>query len=218
MKCNTNLCTGCCKHVMTFKGLCCECGIDTTVEYTKQNLINLDWALGFCPNEHRGLRASSVKAVQELFIQDNHSLIQGGKLRIVLDLDETLIHTIRTMLPKPAVTPTPSYQQHHHHHHNHFHSVAFNAVTYDTIDEQHDTPMDVEEDLASMLEAHLESAACSIIEMPIRSLIEPPGFISSILRNKRQGPVSMWVSSNIGVLPTISRILEYTFIIASVTL
>src|SRR5438874_7473972 len=36
---------------------------------------------------------------------------------------------------------------------------------------------------------------------PMRSLMEPPGFWDSSLRNSWQGPVSMRVTSTIGVLP-----------------
>jgi hypothetical protein len=49
------------------------------------------------------------------------------------------------------------------------------------------------------------ASAASIIERAMRSLIEPPGFWFSSLRNRRQTPVSMWVTSTIGVSPIRSR-------------
>jgi hypothetical protein len=48
-------------------------------------------------------------------------------------------------------------------------------------------------------------SAASIIESPIRSLIEPAGFWFSSFRNSRQGPASSFVASIIGVLPIIAR-------------
>src|ERR1700679_2981667 len=44
-------------------------------------------------------------------------------------------------------------------------------------------------------------SAASIIDLPMRSLIEPPGFWLSSLTNRRHGPVSNLLSSTIGVLP-----------------
>src|SRR5690606_11572171 len=44
-------------------------------------------------------------------------------------------------------------------------------------------------------------SAASIIDRAMRSLIEPPGFWLSSFRNRRQGPVSIRVTSTIGVLP-----------------
>ena len=39
------------------------------------------------------------------------------------------------------------------------------------------------------------------MEMAIRSLIEPPGFWDSSFSSRRHGPVSIFVTSTIGVLP-----------------
>src|SRR5580692_4262485 len=47
-------------------------------------------------------------------------------------------------------------------------------------------------------------SAASIIESPMRSLIEPPGFWFSSLANSRHGPVPSRVSSIMGVLPISS--------------
>src|ERR1700679_3064131 len=44
-------------------------------------------------------------------------------------------------------------------------------------------------------------SAASIIDLPMRSLIEPPGFWLSSLTNRRHGPVSNLLSSTIGVSP-----------------
>ena len=49
------------------------------------------------------------------------------------------------------------------------------------------------------------ASAASIIESAMRSLIEPPGFWFSSLRNRRHGPVSSRVTSSIGVRPISSR-------------
>lgn len=75
---------------MILHGLCVECG-DVVSEKTKR--VNLDWigqALGFTGSVH----ASKEFAV-EMYRVDNRSLQQTGKLRLVLDLDETLIHSTR---------------------------------------------------------------------------------------------------------------------------
>jgi hypothetical protein len=52
------------------------------------------------------------------------------------------------------------------------------------------------------------ASAASIMDLPMRSLIEPPGLRSSSFRNSRQGPVSMRVTSCIGVLPMASSTVE----------
>src|SRR5690606_1349720 len=44
-------------------------------------------------------------------------------------------------------------------------------------------------------------SAASIIDRAMRSLMEPPGFWLSSFRNRRHGPVSIRVTSTIGVLP-----------------
>ncbi|MNE29663.1 hypothetical protein D3C80_1231530 [compost metagenome] len=44
-------------------------------------------------------------------------------------------------------------------------------------------------------------SAASIMARAMRSLMEPPGFWLSSFRNRRQGPVSIRVTSIIGVLP-----------------
>src|SRR5690606_20534792 len=44
-------------------------------------------------------------------------------------------------------------------------------------------------------------SAAAIIDRAMRSLIDPPGFWLSSLRNRRHGPVSILVTSTIGVLP-----------------
>src|SRR5690606_35713741 len=44
-------------------------------------------------------------------------------------------------------------------------------------------------------------SAAAIIDRAMRSLIDPPGFWLSNFRNSRHGPVSIFVTSTIGVLP-----------------
>jgi hypothetical protein len=58
-------------------------------------------------------------------------------------------------------------------------------------------------------------SASSIIDTPMRSLIEPAGFSSSSVRKSAQGPVSSLLISSIGVLPTISSTLPYTFMVVA---
>src|SRR5947209_7056013 len=48
-------------------------------------------------------------------------------------------------------------------------------------------------------------SAASIIDRPMRSLIEPVGFWFSSLTNSRHGPVSSCRTSTSGVLPMVSR-------------
>ena len=50
-------------------------------------------------------------------------------------------------------------------------------------------------------------SAASIIERPMRSLIEPPGFWLSSFTNSRHGPVCKVRSSTSGVLPIKCRTL-----------
>jgi hypothetical protein len=47
-------------------------------------------------------------------------------------------------------------------------------------------------------------SAASIMARPMRSLIEPPGFCDSSLRNSVQGPVSKRLTRTSGVLPISS--------------
>jgi len=51
---------------------------------------------GFC-----GLQANSSKIVQQIFKQDYQSMRQNGKLRLVLDMDETLLHSVKTNIQDP---------------------------------------------------------------------------------------------------------------------
>ena len=50
-------------------------------------------------------------------------------------------------------------------------------------------------------------SAASIIDLPMRSLIEPPGFWFSSFRNSRHGPASSFLASMSGVLPMLSSTL-----------
>lgn len=102
----------CCKHEMTFRSLCMSCGAKITDKKSnskKNKEINLDWMLGACSASFKGLRASSHSAIRELYINDYKTLLATKKLRLVLDFDETLIHTIQTPLP-PKLTCSFEHQ------------------------------------------------------------------------------------------------------------
>jgi TFIIF-interacting CTD phosphatase-like protein len=76
---------------LILEGLCVECGDAVSDKSSKR--VNLDWigrAFGFTGPLH----ASKEFAV-EMYRVDNRNLQQNGKLRLVLDLDETLIHSTR---------------------------------------------------------------------------------------------------------------------------
>lgn len=96
-----------CKHELTYKNLCCQCGEDMTAEQSqvsskipsptsrsKSPNISLDWMLGTCPADYHGLRATN-SVLKNLYVNDYKSLIQQKKLRLVLDFDETLVHTVQ---------------------------------------------------------------------------------------------------------------------------
>src|SRR5690606_12788382 len=55
-----------------------------------------------------------------------------------------------------------------------------------------------------------DASAASIMDLPMRSLIEPPGFWLSSFRNSRHGPASSFFTSCIGVLPIASSTLPKT--------
>jgi hypothetical protein len=55
------------------------------------------------------------------------------------------------------------------------------------------------------------------MDRPMRSLIDPPGFIISSFRNSSHGPVSMRRKCSIGVWPIISRAFEYTCMLMLLT-
>lgn len=76
-----------CNHQLTFRGLCCNCGFDTTTIPEKVDKIKLDF---LCP----GVKANNKQFVLEkIFKQDHKMMLQNKKLRLVIDLDETLIHS-----------------------------------------------------------------------------------------------------------------------------
>jgi TFIIF-interacting CTD phosphatase-like protein len=98
-------------HDLTYRGLCASCGVDTEVvmnqlrkhnnatqySHADQLSLNLDWIVpGFC-----GLQANSSHIVQQIFKQDYQSMLQNGKLRLVLDMDETLLHSVKTPIDGP---------------------------------------------------------------------------------------------------------------------
>lgn len=81
-----------CQHSCTFKSLCVDCG---TVVQTikKKESFSLDWI-------SPGLSVSKEYAVENMYKKENNVLLDRKKLRLVLDLDETLIHCIKIDKPK----------------------------------------------------------------------------------------------------------------------
>lgn len=61
-----------------------DCGSNTTIN----DSINLDWL-------HHGLVAHKKYAIDQMYNRDSLALIERKKLRLVLDLDETLVHCIQ---------------------------------------------------------------------------------------------------------------------------
>jgi len=98
-------------HDLTYRGLCASCGVDTEAlsnikkpvsqfqTPTDKLSLSLDWIVpGVC-----GLQANTSQIVQQIFKQDYTSMLQNGKLRLVLDMDETLLHSIKTQITHPQI-------------------------------------------------------------------------------------------------------------------
>jgi hypothetical protein len=91
-------------HDLTYRGLCASCGVDTDSVITRKNIasveqlsLSLDWIVpGFC-----GLQANSSNIIQQIFKQDYTSMLEKGKLRLVLDMDETFLHSVKTQIVDP---------------------------------------------------------------------------------------------------------------------
>jgi hypothetical protein len=84
---------------LTFKGLCCACGIDTTKQplnhkydnkQQKRIGVSLDWMF---PGKS-GFVVNDVGSIRNIFESDAKIMLANRKLRLVLDLDETLIHSV----------------------------------------------------------------------------------------------------------------------------
>ncbi|KAL0481895.1 RNA polymerase II subunit A C-terminal domain phosphatase [Acrasis kona] len=101
-----------CAHDLTYRGLCTSCGQDIAdickrapSKYesasTEQLGISLDWiAPGVC-----GLQANNRDIMLEIFKQDYKAMRRSGKLRLVLDMDETMLHSIKTPLNGQNIIP-----------------------------------------------------------------------------------------------------------------
>lgn len=74
-----------CCHRMTYNGLCVNCGSDVSCS-TQSRHVNLDFI-------SPGLRAKEDYVISELVKMDYEYLMSQKKLRLVLDLDETLLHS-----------------------------------------------------------------------------------------------------------------------------
>lgn len=84
-----------CPHNCTFKSLCVDCG--TVIQQIKKNEnFSLDWI-------SPGLSVTKEYAVENMYKKENNVLLNRKKLRLVLDLDETLIHCIKIDKPKEDV-------------------------------------------------------------------------------------------------------------------
>jgi len=101
-----------CAHDLTYRGLCTSCGQDIAdisrrlpSQYesapAEQLGISLDWiAPGVC-----GLQANNRDIMLQLFKQDYKAMRRNGKLRLVLDMDETMLHSIKTPLNGQQTLP-----------------------------------------------------------------------------------------------------------------
>eukprot|EP01080_Neovahlkampfia_damariscottae_P005455 gene5455-9268_t len=76
-----------CAHPCTFRGLCVDCGSNLQNFDSYEKKESLDWL------NLPGFEAHQSYLIENLYEDDNERLIQQKKLRLVLDLDETLIHT-----------------------------------------------------------------------------------------------------------------------------
>jgi len=83
-----------CAHSCLFKGMCVMCGLNcdpkSSVSVSEKEYINLEWLIG-----NSGIIASKDYVTTIMFQKDQQNLIERKKLRLVLDLDETLIHTFK---------------------------------------------------------------------------------------------------------------------------
>lgn len=87
-----------CTHPLLWNGMCTVCGhlIEETSPFSldkkkQSNVYKLDWIFD-------GITATSIQSIKELFKSDYTSLLENKKLRLVLDLDETLVHTEKVPL------------------------------------------------------------------------------------------------------------------------
>jgi len=79
-----------CAHPCLFKGLCVDCGQSLVSVEKSKEYINLEWLSG-----SSGLIASKDYATKIMFQKDQQNPLEKKKLNLVLDLDETLIHTYK---------------------------------------------------------------------------------------------------------------------------
>jgi len=81
---------GSCSHSCLFKGMCVDCGHSlVSVEKTK-DYINLEWLIG-----NSSIIVSKDYATNIMFQKDQQNSFEKKKLKLVLDLDETLIHSFK---------------------------------------------------------------------------------------------------------------------------
>jgi len=72
-----------------------NCDPKSSVSVSEKEYINLEWLIG-----NSGIIASKDYVTTIMFQKDQQNLIERKKLRLVLDLDETLIHTFKKKFQK----------------------------------------------------------------------------------------------------------------------
>lgn len=105
-----------CIHEITYKSLCCQCGENVKNSPVRQSSSNgggaedgsnsrisvsLDWMMcgsainsGGDASELSGLVVNHMGFLKSIYESDVQSILRCRKLRLVLDLDETLIHSV----------------------------------------------------------------------------------------------------------------------------
>jgi TFIIF-interacting CTD phosphatase-like protein len=80
-----------CLHQLTYNDLCVQCGFNTFSLNKNDLRVPLDW---LTPG-HSGFVATDLNTIKDIYHKDFANMLKNRKLRLVLDLDETLIHTVK---------------------------------------------------------------------------------------------------------------------------
>lgn len=132
-----------CLHEMTYGNLCCQCGenVGCSTYLTNNNnsggggqgkriSVSLDWMMcgsggiggagggagGGGALHSNGLVVTGMSSLRSIFESDVQNILRSRKLRLVLDLDETLIHSV-TIRSVEQEKKFASYQQEVHSRH-----------------------------------------------------------------------------------------------------